>query len=84
MTVSVRGQIYDETTQTAHWEEAASLTAGPEVFLEREGHRHFLLSHTIADWPYDSSRHAWVTGYDGDGNVVTEFEIEQGTHSYFG
>ncbi|WP_417044124.1 hypothetical protein [Dysosmobacter sp.] len=84
VTVSVRGQIYDETTQTAHWEEAATLTAGPEDFLEREGHRHFLLSHTITDWPYDSSRHAWVIGYDAGGNVVTEFEIEQGTHSYFG
>ena len=84
VTVSVRGQIYDENAQTACWEEAARLTAGPEDFLEREGHRHFLLSHTITDWSYDSSRRAWVTGYDGDGNVVTEFEIEQGTHSYFG
>lgn len=84
VTVSVRGQIYDETTQTAHWEEAARLTAGPEDFLEWEEHRHFLLSHIIADWPYDSGRHAWVIGYDAGGNVVTEFEIEQGTHSYFG
>ena len=84
VTVSVRGQIYDETTQTARWEEAAALTVGPEDFLEQEGHRHFLLSHTITDWPYDSGRHAWVTGYDADGNVVTEFRIEEGTHSYFG
>lgn len=84
VTVSVRGEVYDETTRTAYWEEAASLTAGPEDFLEWKGYRHFLLSHIITDWPYDSSRHAWVTGYDAAGNVVVEFEIEEGTHSYFG
>lgn len=82
--ISVRGQVYDETAQTARWEEAARLTAEPEDFLEREGRRYFLLSHTITDWPYDSGRHAWATGYDAEGNVVTEFEIQEGTHSYFG
>lgn len=82
--VSVRGQVYDETTQTARWEEAARLTVGPEDFLEWKGYRHFLLSHIVADWPYDSGRHAWVIGYDSGGNVVTEYEIEQGTHSHFG
>ena len=55
-----------------------------ENFLEWKGHRHFLLSHIITDWPYDSSRHAWAIGYDAAGNVVTEFEIQEGTHSYFG
>lgn len=82
--VSVRGEIYDENTQTACWEEATRLTAEPENFLEWKGHRHFLLSHIITDWPYDSSRHAWAIGYDAAGNVVTEFEIQEGTHSYFG
>lgn len=82
--VSVRGQVYDEAAQTARWEEAARLTAGPEDFLEWEGQRHFLLSHVITDWSYDSSRYAWVVGYDAAGNVVTEFEIQEGTHSYFG
>ena len=81
--VSVRGVYYHEDG-TEEWEEAACLPAGPEDFLEWKGHRHFLLSHTIAAWPYDSSRHAWATGYDSTGNVVTEFEIETGTHSYFG
>lgn len=82
--VSVRGQVYDEAAQTARWEEAIRLTAGPEDFLEWEGQRHFLLSHVITDWSYDSSRYAWVVGYDAAGNVVTEFEIQEGTHSYFG
>ena len=82
--VSVRGQVYDETTQTARWEETARLTAEPEDFLEWKGHRHFLLPHIITDWPYDSGRHAWATGYDVAGNVVVEFEIQEGTHSYFG
>ena len=84
MTISERGELYDETTKTAYWEEAARLTAEPEDFLERKGYRCFLLSHIITDWPYDSGRHAWATGYDAAGNVVAEFEIQEGTHSYFG
>ena len=84
VTISVRGELYDETTKTAYWEEAARLTAEPEDFLERKGYRCFLLSHIITDWPYDSGRHAWATGYDAAGNVVAEFEIQEGTHSYFG
>ena len=84
VTISVRAELYDETTKTAYWEEAARLTAEPEDFLERKGYRCFLLSHIITDWPYDSGRHAWATGYDAAGNVVAEFEIQEGTHSYFG
>ena len=83
VTVSLRGVNYQEDG-TEDWEEAASLTAGPEDFLEWKGHRHFLFSHTLADWPYDSSLRAWVIGHDSAGNVVTEFEIQEGTHSYFG
>ena len=83
VTVSLRGVNYQEDG-TEDWEEAASLTAGPEDFLEWKGHRHFLFSHTLTDWPYDSSLRAWVIGCDSAGNVVTEFEIQEGTHSYFG
>ena len=83
VTVSLRGVNYQEDG-TEDWEEAASLTAGPEDFLERKGYRHFLFSHTLTDWPYDSSLRAWVIGHDSAGNVVTEFEIQAGTHSYFG
>ena len=82
VTVSVRGAYYRDGAE--EWEEAAALTAGPEDFLEWNARRHFLLSHVVTDWPYDSSRRAWVIGYDAAGNVVTEFEIEEGTHSYFG
>ena len=35
VTISVRAELYDETTKTAYWEEAARLTAEPEDFLER-------------------------------------------------
>ena len=83
VTVSLRGVNYQEDG-TEVWEEAASLTAGPEDFLERKGYRHFLFSHTLTDWPYDSSLRAWVIGCDSAGNVVTEFEIQEGIHSYFG
>lgn len=83
VTVSVRGAYYKDGEE--QWEEASCLTAGPEDFLEWNGRRHFLLHQVMdRDWPYDSSRHAWVIGYDAAGNVVTEFEIEEGTHSYFG
>ena len=83
VTVSLRGENYQEDG-TEDWEEAASLTAGPEDFLEWKGHRHFLFFYTLTDWPYDSSLRAWVIGCDSAGNVVTEFEIQEGTHSYFG
>ena len=84
VTVSVRGAYYKDDG-TEEWEEAAALTAGPEDFLEWNGCRHFLLHQVMdRDWPYDSSRHAWVIGCDGAGNVVAEFEIEEGTHSSFG
>ena len=52
--------------------------------MEWKGHRHFLFFYTLTDWPYDSSLRAWVIGCDSAGNVVTEFEIQEGTHSYFG
>ena len=81
--VSVRGAYYKDGGE--QWEEVSCLTAGPEDFLEWNGRRHFLLREVMdGNWPYDSGRHAWVVGYDDAGNVVTEFEIQEGTHSYFG
>lgn len=83
VTVSVRGAYYKDGEE--RWEEASCLTAGPEDFLEWRGSRHFLLHEVMdGDWPYGSGRHAWVIGCDAAGNVVAEFEIEMGTHSYFG
>ena len=83
VTVSVRGAYYKDGEE--QWEEASCLTAGPEDFLEWNGHRHFLLHEVMdGDWPYDSGRRTWVTGYDAAGNAVAEFEIQEGTQSYFG
>ena len=80
--VSVRGARYIGTTET--WEETANLPVGPEDFIVRDEGRYFLVEDVIYDWPYDSSRRAWISAYDDGGNVVTEFQIDQGTHSYFG
>ena len=81
--VSVRGAYYMDGAEV--WEEAASLTAEEEDFLEWRGRRHFLLHQVMdGDWPYDSARRAWVIAYDGAGNVVAEFPIDEYTHSYFG
>ena len=80
--VSVRGADYADGTE--QWEEAASLSVEGEDFLQRDEGRYFLVEDIQADWPYDSARRAWVIAYDGAGNVVTEFQIEAGTHSYFG
>ena len=82
--ISVRGAYYDEVRGTETWEEAVSLPVGPEDFIVREEGRYFLVEDIRPDWPYDSSRQAWLVGYDGAGNAVTEFRIEEGTHSYFG
>ena len=60
------------------------LPVGPEDFIVRDEGRYFLVEDVIYDWPYDSSRRAWISAYDDGGNVVTEFQIDQGTHSYFG
>ena len=35
------------------------------------------------EWPYDSSDRAWIIAYDEDGNVMEEFQIDQGTHSIY-
>ena len=80
--VSVRGAYYDETSGTEIWEEAANLPV--EGFIQREEGRYFLVEDIQEDWPYDSGRRAWVIAYNRAGDVVTEFQIEMGTHSYFG
>ena len=79
--VSVRGAYYADGTE--QWEEAASLPVEGEDFLQRDEGRYFLVEDIQADWPYDSARRAWVTGYDEAGNVAAEFPIDEGTHSYF-
>ena len=80
--VSVRGAYYADGTE--QWEEAASLPVEGEDFLQRDEGRYFLVEDIQADWPYDSARRAWIIAYDGAGNVVAEFQIDEGTHSYFG
>ena len=82
--ISVRGAYYDETSGTEIWEETANLPVEGEGFIQREEGRYFLVEDVIQEWPYDSARRAWVIGYDETGTVVTEFKIEEGTHSYFG
>lgn len=81
--ISVRGAYYDEADGTETWEEAVNLPVEGEDFLVRDEGRYFLVKDIRPEWPYDSARRAWVIAYDGAGNVVTEFQIEQGTHSYF-
>ena len=80
--VSVRGAYYADGME--QWEEAASLSVEGEDFLQRDEGRYFLVEDIQADWPYDSARRAWIIAYDGAGNVVAEFQIDEGTHSYFG
>ena len=80
--ISVRGAYYVDGAEA--WEEAVNLPVEGENFIQRDEGRYFLVENIIRDWPYDSSRRAWVIAYDDAGNVVTEFQIEQGTHSYFG
>ena len=80
--ISVRGAYYTDGGE--QWEEAANLPVEGEDFLQRDEGRYFLVEDIRADWPYDSGRRAWVIAYDDAGDVVEEFQIEEGTHSYFG
>ena len=80
--ISVRGAYYVDGAEA--WEEAVNLPVEGENFIQRDEGRYFLVENIIREWPYDSARRAWVIAYDHAGNVVTEFQIEQGTHSYFG
>ena len=80
--ISVRGAYYVDGAEA--WEEAVNLPVEGEDFLTRDEGRYFLVEDIRPEWPYDSARRAWVIAYDHAGNVVTEFQIEQGTHSYFG
>lgn len=79
--VSVRAVGYAGTAET--WEETANLPVEPENFIAREEGRYFLVEDVIDDWPDDTFRQAWITAYDRGGDVVTEFQIMQSTHSYF-
>ena len=80
--ISVRGAYYAETVEL--WEEAANLPVEGEDFVQRDEGRYFLVEDIRQEWPYDSSGRAWIIAYDEDGNVMEEFQIDQGTHSYFG
>ena len=80
--ISVRGAYYAETGEL--WEEAANLPVEGEDFVQRDEGRYFLVEDIRQEWPYDSSGRAWIIAYDEDGNVMEEFQIDQGTHSYFG
>ena len=79
--ISVRGAYYAETGEL--WEEAANLPVEGEDFVQRDEGRYFLVEDIRQEWPYDSSGRAWAIGYDDAGNVVTEFQIEEGTHSIY-
>ena len=79
--ISVRAVGYAGTTET--WEETASLPVEPEDFIAREEGRYFLVEDVIDNWPDNTFRQAWITAYNGGGDVVTEFQIMEGTHSHF-
>ena len=80
--ISVRGAYYVDGAEA--WEEAVNLPVEGEDFLTRDEGRYFLVEDIRPEWPYDSARRAWIIAYDGAGNVVAEFQIDEGTHSYFG
>lgn len=79
--ISVRGAYYAETGEL--WEEAANLPVEGEDFVQRDEGRYFLVEDIRQEWPYDSSGRAWIIAYDEDGNVMEEFQIDQGTHSIY-
>ena len=79
--ISVRGAYYAETGEL--WEEAANLPVEGEDFIVRDEGRYFLAEDVIDDRSHESYHRAWIIAYDEDGNVVAEFQIQEGTHSIY-
>lgn len=75
---------YDEVRRENVYEEHARLTVDREAFLKKEGRSYFLVDCQLEDWPENSGVYAFAIGLDGGGKAVAEFEIEEGTHSYYG
>lgn len=75
---------YDEARRENVYEEHTRLTVNREEFLEKEGRSYFLADCQLEDWPEDSGVYAFAIGLDGGGKTVAEFEIGEGTHSYYG
>lgn len=75
---------YDQERGENLYEEQVLLAAGREDWLEKEGRRFFLLRCQLEDWPEHSGVNAFAIGRDAAGNLVTEFPIEEGIHSYYG
>ena len=79
--ISVRGAYYAETGEL--WEETANLPVEGEDFIVRDEGRYFLAEDVIDDRSHESYHRAWIIAYDEDGNVVAEFQIQEGTHSIY-
>lgn len=75
---------YDEAEQKNLYEERVLLTSPREDWLEKEGRRFFLLRWRQEDWPEHSRICAFAVGRNAAGEVVTELDIEEGIHSYYG
>nr|WP_326172360.1 hypothetical protein [uncultured Oscillibacter sp.] len=75
---------YDEAEGENIYQEHVRLTVPKESWMERDGHRYFLLPYKLEGWPYQTSEHTFVTGRDNAGKVVTEFEITEGSYASYG
>ena len=79
--ISVRRAYYVDGPE--QWEETANLPVEGEDFIVRDEGRYFLAEDVIDDRSHESYHRAWIIAYDEDGNVVAEFQIQEGTHSIY-
>lgn len=75
---------YDEAERKNIFQEHIRLTVPEEDWIERDGHRYFLLPYRLEDWPYQTGEHTFVTGRDAAGEAVTEFAVTESASASYG
>lgn len=75
---------YDEERAENIYREHIRLTVPEESWIEKDGRRYFLLPYRLEDWPEQSGEHSFAVGRNSAGEVVTEFEISEGSYASYG
>lgn len=75
---------YDEAKRENLFQEHIRLTVPEEDWIERDGHRYFLLSYRLEDWPYQTGEYTFVTGRNAAGETVVESPVTESASASYG
>lgn len=75
---------YDEEKKEKIYQEHDRLTA--PIWSERDGRRYFLVQYDLdrEDWPEHFGAYSFAIGKDASGEVLTEFDIREGSLASYG